>query len=274
MPNQLNFPDPIPVPYIAERPERLSKTDRNLSQVGNKQIVFGTTEKDHAELWVYDSNGSIAGHVNLFATDDALSLTTLVDNTGAYELLNIDMGKAVRLMSIESGRYGFVANYFRDEVGSEVGEHLYIADISNDRTELRLYPKRINDVILREIYEWVVPSVPKLEAQGLIDQTFARSVDFTDQDALNPTKISYDLDVLINGTSSRIQYANAELSFQQMSAKIINLAGDRALIKMAADTTNRYIQEADLQNYIREATGEIIRELRDRGEVDSRFEVF
>jgi hypothetical protein len=274
MPNQLNFSDPIPSPYVAERPERLSKIDRNLSQVGNKQIVFGTTERDHAELWIYDSNGSIAGHVNLFPTDDALSLTTLVDNTGAYEMLNIDMGKAVRLMSIESGRYGFVANYFRDEVGSEIGDRLYVADISNDRTELRLYPKNINDRILREIYEWVVPSVPKLEAQGLIDQTFARSVDFTDSEALNPTKVTADLDRIINGTSARIQYARAELSYDEMVTKVIELAGNRALVKMANDTANRNIQEADLQNYIREASGEVIRELRDRGEIDPRFEVF
>jgi hypothetical protein len=274
MPNQLNFPDPIPTPYIAERPERLSTVDRNISQVGTKQVVFGTTERDHAELWIYDSNGSIAGHINLFPTDDALSLTTLVDNTGAYEMLNIDMGKAVRLMSIESGRYGFVANYFRDEVGSEVGDRLYIADISNDRTELRLYPKNINDRILREIYEWVVPSVPKVEAQGLIDQTFAQSVDFSDADALNTNRITVELDQLINGTSSRIEYSGASLNYEQMISKVINLAGPRALGKMAADTANRNIQDADLQNYIREATGEVIRELRDSGELDPRFEVF
>lgn len=274
MPNQLNFPDQIPVPYINERPERISQTDRSLSRVGTKQIVFGTTERDHAELWVYDTNGAIAGHINLFPTDDALSLTTLVDNTGAYEMLNIDMGKAVRLMTIESGRYGFVANFFRDEVGSEIGDKLYISDISDDRTELRLYPKRINDRILREIYEWVVPSVPKLEAQGLIDQTFARSVDFTDEEALNPNKVTADLDRIINGTSARIQYAQAERNYEDMVIKVIELAGNRALIKMANDTANRNIQEADLQNYIREATGEVIRELRDRGEIDPRFEVF
>lgn len=274
MPNQLNFPDKIPVPYIGERPERISKTDRNLSQVGSKQIVFGTTERDHAELWIYDTNGSIAGHVNLFATDDALSLTTLVDNTGAYEMLNIDMGKAVRLMSIESGRYGFVANYFRDEVGSEIGDHLYIADVSNDRTELRLYPKNINDRILREIYEWVVPSVPKIEAQGLIDQTFAHSVDFTDAESLNPTKVTADLDQIINGTSARIEYSRAELVYNAMVVKVVDLAGERALVKMANDQANRYIQDVDLQQYIRESTAEVIRELRDRGEIDPRFEVF
>lgn len=274
MPNQLNFPDPITVPYVAERPSRISQTDRNFIQVGEKQIVFGVTERDYAELWVYDSNGSIAGHVNLLATDDALSLTTLVDNTGAYELLNIDMGKAVRLMSIESGRYGFVANYFRDEVGSEAGNKLYISDISSDRTELQLYPRNISPEILREIYEWVVPSVPKIEAQALIDQTFAKSVDFTNTETVNSDNVMVKLNNLIGDTSDRVSYADANIAYVDLIATVTDLVRNKALEKMSNDITNRNIQDADLQIYIASAISDTIRELKDSGRIDPRFEVF
>jgi len=274
MPNQLNYPDTIPNPYIAVRPERLSAADRRLTQVGTKQVVFGTTERDHAELWVYDSNGSIAGHINLFATDPSLSLTTVIDNTGAYELLNIDMGNAAKLMTIESGRYGFVANFFRDEVGSEIGNKLYIKDISDDRTELRLYPKSVSAEILQELYEWIVPSVPKPAAQALINQTFAQSEDFTSEESLNPANISLDLANISPSTIPRIRYADAEHTYNLMITQLVDSAGKLALENMALDVNNLNVQDADLERYIKAAVIETIRRLKDSGQLDPRFEVF
>jgi hypothetical protein len=292
MPNQVNYPDPIPVPYIEYRPERLSEEDRNLVQSGIKQILFGTTARDYAELWVYDSNGGIAGHVNLDATNPTLNLATVISNTGAYELLDINMGEAVRTMLVESGRYGFTANFFRDEVGSEYvdnlkpelgsGNRLYITDISDDRTELRLSPKTVNQTIVDEIYEWVLPSVPKLYAQALIDQTFGRSLPteldaggaVPDYQVLSHEEVTVELDKLDPTTYQRIQRSNATTAYQALVTTVTALAGQYALENMAMDVrpSNTNIQQADIERYISEALAKAIHQVKSAG-TDPRFEI-
>lgn len=294
MPNQVNYPDPIPVPYIEYRPERLSEEDRNLVQNRIDQILFGTSERDYAELWVYDSNGGIAGHVNLNVTDPAISLSTIVSNTGAYELLNIDMTQAIQTMLVESGRYGFTANFFRDEVGSEYiddtapelgsGERLFITDISDDRTELRLSPKTVTPKIVQEIYEWVVPSVPKLYAQALVDQTFGESLptdsnDTTiavpEEEILSASKVMAALNALNPDTEARITAAGATNSFNTMVTAMVEEIGILTLELMAADPSNKNVQEEDLLGqlgYISEATAAVIHKYQSAG-IDARFEV-
>lgn len=274
MPNQLNYPDEIPIPYIGVRPSRLTSTDVKFIQNGLKQILFGTTINDLIEIWVYDSNGSVAGHTNLYPESDSLGLITVVDNTGAYEMLDLDMGKIVRIMAVEPGRYGLVLNFFRNEVGSESGDHLYISDISDDRTELRLHPKIVSDSLNRDIYEWIVPSVPKEQAQGLIDQTFGTSDNFTDSQVIDPLKVSKDLDLLIDGTMSRVQYSNSIHSYNDLVSAILAEVHTRALDNMAADVGNLNIQDADLDQYLAEAVADVIREFKDQGIIDPRFDVF
>ena len=302
MPNQVNYPDTIPVPYINYRPERLSEEDRNLVQNRIDQIVFGTSPRDHVELWVYDSNGGIAGHTNVPITDASMSLSTVVSNAGAYELLNIDMGAAIRTMVVESGRYGFTANFFRDEVGSEYvddtkpveygpGKRLYIADISDDRTELRLSPKDVSDALLTEIYEWVMPSVPRLYAQALIDQTFGRSFDTgelaSDQDAqsIDPGDVLDKLDDVMNidpSVRKRIDNSGTMLQYTTMMTEMIPAIGIRSLELMYAaqsPATDVNIQQAQLYQFIEQATIQIINEFKSNPQtpsqkIDPRFNVY
>ena len=53
MPNQLNYPDPLRSTFN-QRPDRLAKIDLELMQVGQKQVLFGITERDVVETWVYN----------------------------------------------------------------------------------------------------------------------------------------------------------------------------------------------------------------------------
>lgn len=273
MPNQLNFPDQLPQKLIIERPSRLARVDTKQFQTGVKQVVFGITERDVVELWAYFPDGRLAGHVTLPVYDQAIRLSTAMDNTGAYEFLNIDFGEVVRRMSLEQGRYGLVVNIFRNEVGSELGEKLTVETISEDRTEVRLVAARPTDNIMRELYEFTVPSVPKIVAQGLVDQTFGKSLDALPDEQLDSDKVLRDVDIFINGTSARIDYADAEFAYELMTTAVLDRAYPIVLNKMAADRQNLNIQEADLERYMSEAIQEVVRDMRDRGEIDNRFEV-
>jgi hypothetical protein len=273
VPNQLNFPDQLPQKLIIERPSRLARVDTKQFQTGVKQVVFGITERDVVELWAYFPDGRLAGHVTLPVYDTAIRLSTAMDNTGAYEFLNIDFGEVVRRMSLEQGRYGLVVNIFRNEVGSELGEKLTVEAISEDRTEVRLVAARPTDNIMRELYEFTVPSVPKIVAQGLVDQTFGQSLDALPDEQLDSDKVLRDVDIFINGTSARLDYADAEFAYELMTTAVLDRAYPIVLNKMAADRQNLNIQEADLERYMSEAIQEVVRDMRDRGEIDNRFEV-
>lgn len=274
MPNQLNFPDRLPVKIVNERPSRLAKTDTKLFEINKKQTVFGITEKDVVELWIYYPDGRIAGHVLLSPTDESLNLITGIDNTGAYEFLNIEMGEIVRRMQLEQGRYGLVANIFRNEIGSAQGEKLFIQTISEDRTELRLTVNRPSNELLHDIYEFIVPSVPKLIAQGLISQTFNETVDFVNpSDKLDSEKVIKDLDLITSNTSSRINYSDSRGSYDSIMKIVFERVHNLTLDYMDADKNNFNIQEIDLEKYISQATQEVIRQMVDRGEIDNRFEI-
>src|SRR5690348_11801545 len=118
MPNQLNYPEPI-TSTINQRPSRFSDRDVALMKNSTKQILFGTSDNDLVEIWIYNSDGTIAYHANIGPTDTALTATTIVDQTGAHELLNLDFTQIQNDIDIEPGRYVLVGNFFRNEVGSE-----------------------------------------------------------------------------------------------------------------------------------------------------------
>lgn len=273
MPNQLNFPDKLPDKLILERPSRLASVDTRQFQTGIKPVLFGITERDVIEIWIYFPDGRIAGHITLPVYDPAIRLSTALDNTGAYEFLNIDFGDVIRRLALEQGRYGLVVNIFRNEVGSETGEKLTLEAISEDRTELRLTAARPTNSIMQEIYEFTVPSVPKLIAQGLIDQTFGQSLDALPEEQLDSDKVLLDADIFINDTSARLKYANAMVAYEIMTITVLDRAYPIVLNKMAEDRQTRNIKEIDLERYMSEAIQEVVRDMRDRGEIDNRFEV-
>lgn len=270
MPNQLNFPNKIPN-ALNQRPERFAVSDTDLFQVGIKPIWFGTNARDRIEFWIYNADGTIAGHITLDANDTALTVTTVVDNTGAYEYVNLDMGDICRRMGLEQGRYALVANFFRDEVGTEDGNQMFITAISPDRTEVQLKPVSIDQPITKQMYEWVVPSVPKTAAQGLLDQVFGSTDDKTN--AVTADLVDADVE-LITYIAPKLQFAGVSVTYQQLINGMLPAIHARALDLMAADTENINIQNADLEAYIGQAVSDVTTQFVSAGAIDPRLTIF
>jgi len=214
MPNQKNFPDEIQeTPNF--RPRRVSQEDRILIQDRldgrriEKEVVFGQTDRDVVEIFVFDELNNIVGHVNLRPNDKALRLIAFqpdqqvgVGQDETPDVLQIDMVNVLLGLGprdpdtgepegLAPGRYSIAVNIFRDEIGREnaaagedpISRRLYISDISPSRKELRLRPAFSNDTIVSEINEFIEPSVPRFVAQAIIDQAFGISLDLLIDDA-------------------------------------------------------------------------------------------
>jgi hypothetical protein len=273
MPNLLNFPDRLPDKLVEERPSRISKSETSEFQTGNKQILFGTTPWDVLEIWIYFPDGRIAGHTTLSVTDPAIKLSTSIDNSGAAEFLNVDFGDILRRLNIEQGRYGLVINIFRNEIGSAENKPLTIETISSDRTELRLSARIPDEKTLREIYEFVVPSVPKISAQGLIDQTFGVSLDVQENERISEKLVLMYLNEIFADTEQRITLSNSSSSYKKIIDYLLKEVRSAIIQKIVDDRYNRNIQERDLIIYLNFALDEAITRLKESGEIDNRFEV-
>jgi len=270
MANQLNFPDPLPT-SVPARPQRIAVEDLSLSVPKNKQVIFGADARENIEIWLYNPDGSFAGHLRLGVNDPALGHITVVDNSGTNEIVGLEMTAICTKIGLEPGRYTMVANFFRDEVGSETGHKLYISDISDDRTELRLKPVFVNDEILRDLYEFTAPSVPKLFAQGLLDQLLRASSDFTNTDSLAYDVVATELNKLRERTVSRLEYSGTYDIYKSTLDNILRRTRTVVLELMDSDRSNRYIQQNDLDSYIYTALQTVITEASARGEIDPRF---
>lgn len=274
MPNQLNFPDELPSTLVNVRPERLDSTETNFFKIGTKQVIFGESSNDVVEVWVYFADGRVAGQITLNVLDPAIKISTVVDNTGAYEFVNLDFGNITRRLALEQGRYAIVLNIFRNEIGSSTGNKLYIDEISSDRTELRLVANVADNNLLRDIYEFITPSVPKIAAQGLVEQTFGKNIDVIESEKVTPDKVKDNLDLLIEDTSSRVNYSESNVSIDQIINTIVDRSYKATLDNMAADVQNKNIQAYDLELYIIAAVQKTILEMNQRNEIDNRFEAY
>jgi hypothetical protein len=267
MANQLNFPDEL-TSTVNQRPNRVANVDAALIRHTQKQILFGTSDRDNVELWVYEPTGTLVGHANFSPTDGALTLSTVVDQTGTYELLNIDMVEASKKLGLEPGRYVMSTNFFRDEVGSEEGYKLYISEISNDRTELRLEPVVVDDVSTHDIYEFVTPSVPREYAQGLMAEVLGQAIQAPPQDVVTEDKVSA---VIGDETMARIEYSGTFDVYQKLLQTVLQRTYSRALDLMALDVFNYYVQSLEIETYVTRALDDTLISMINAGEIDPQF---
>ena len=278
MANQANFPDPLNGTFL-QRPERVAAKDLNLLHPDEQQILFGTTDADNVEIYVYNPDGTIAGHQTLGPTDVALTLTTLVDNTGTYELLNVDMKDVCNRMGMAPGRYSFVCNFLRDEVGSEAGYKLYISQISDDRTELQLIPITVTPQTNSDFAEWINPSVPREFAAALMVQLFGFDISGSGQNSITPSLVAGKLNELTPLTAGgysitdRINYAQAGNAYTAMMSTVLSRTLSVSLDLLAADVYNHNVQQAEINGYIQSASLSVMRGMVTSGEIDSRFEL-
>ncbi|MBW3545718.1 MAG: hypothetical protein KY428_09010 [Bacteroidetes bacterium] len=272
MPNQLNYPNPIKTTEF-QRPSRILSKDDVLIPSESHEVLFGTHPKDHVEIWVYNPDGSFAGHTKLDVSSAELTLATVVDESGVKELLNVDMNSAARLMGLAPGRYAMVFSFLRDEVGSENGYKLYISDISTDRTEVKLQCVDTDALSKYDLREFTVPSVPRKYAQALMDQVFGKSIDAQLHEKVTPDKVLVELNQIHGNTTDRINFSNSLSSYNKIISTIVNRAHTIALNKMDEDKTNLAVQELELLNYIGKAVDDVIYGMKQSGEIDPRFYV-
>lgn len=272
MANQENYPNPLQN-NSNERPIRITHVDESLIKTGDKQVIFGTTERDVVEIWIYYPDGSFAGHINLPVSDPALNISTILESSGPTEVLTIDLADVAQRTGLESGHYSFVANFFRNEVGSESSYKLYIDTISNDRTELRLYPITPTTQTAKDIFEFVVPSVPRQFAKGLLDEVFGEALQAPPNTSIDINNISTNLEASISGTLNKITTAAVSEKYQTMVMDILHVSYLATIEKLAADDKNLNIQSVELEAYVKAALQETISNMVLRGQIDPRFHI-
>ena len=272
MANQLNFPDELQN-VSTQRPSRVSARDLGLIKHEKKQILFGTSTRDKVELWLYNPDNTFAGHTVLLPTDPIVTLTTYVDQSGPYEVLNLDMTALSLRMGINPGRYVLVSNFLRDEVGSEGGYKLYLSEISNDRTEVKLYPVSPTQEVYNDVFDFITPSVPNLFAQGLVDQLFGKNLDIVAGEQIRQSDIDDAVDEFIPGTTVRLKRANMYDSFVVSISKLLPRVYHTTLDLMAADVVNYQVQKIELLGYLVKAFDYHVPFMRARGEFNAFFEL-
>lgn len=312
MPNQKNFPDEIKeAPNF--RPRRVSQEDRVLIQdhLGGrrveKEVVFGQTNRDVIEIFVFDELNNIVGHVNLRPDDKALRLIAFTPNQQVgvgqdqtpdvlqIDLVNVLLGLGPKNEKGEPeglppGRYSIAVNIFRNEVGQEAGgvdNRLYISEISPSRRELRLRPAFSGDKLVAEINEFIEPSVPRFVAQAIIDQAFGISLDILLDEAgisvesIGFNKFEEEIASLDSGnfregeftTANRLRRSGLGSGFFAAFSLVIPQIRNKILDALAIDVKDLQIQDVELQKFIRDGIGRALIELINSGAMDPRLQI-
>lgn len=269
MANQFNYEDELVRGF--QRPERIRESEAFIISLPPKQVLFGTSLSDNIELWFYNPDGTFAAHTTVPAISDNLKHTTIVDQTGAYEFLNINLQKIGLELNLAPGQYNLVANIFSDEIGNEAGEKLYISKISPDRTELQLRPVNVNQDTKDQIFEFIVPGTPRQFTKGLIDQIFGQSLDKTPGSFITQDEIKINIDQADATALERIQNSNANDIYTQTVQTVLSLAYNNVLELLATDIQNRRVQKSELEGYIRTALTKTIHDLNSSNSIDPHF---
>lgn len=270
MANQANFSDKIQI-LINYRPDRPSKIDIDLTSNGKLTYNFGENPNDYLEIWIYNFNGSFAGHLNVKYGDKAIIPSILNQQGQGFFYVNIDMDDLMNRMGISPGQYSVVINFFRDEIGSENGYKTYISDISPDRKELKLSVLDRTNEITNDLYEFLTPSVPKRIANELLDITLSPTSQANSQEKITIDKIVSEIESLIPGINQSLQYAGLTIKYQQAIDLIKRRLLPLAKQKMEDDVNNRAIQQNDLKYYLNDSLTEILNSLNQTHEIDTRI---
>jgi hypothetical protein len=305
MANQSNYPEEITT-FVNQRPSRISAVDEKFIKGWQKNVLFGTSTRDVIELWIYNPDGTFANFVTLEYFDPTIGLSTILDSGNVdgqptnfiYEYINLNLKDIVNRIGIDPGRYSFVANFFVNEVGADESlpdsYQLYLKDVSDDRTEVKVSAILPEPRVVADIVDFVTPSVPRLEAQALTDQTFGFALDGTEApgDAIEldlfkaqidglyqayassfPNKF-YDptpADDLVPSLQDRLDNSDTNAEFALMLDRVLPLARQYSLDALAADFQNFRVQRAELLEYVRLGINKACKQLQDAGLVDNRF---
>lgn len=295
MPNQKNYGNPI-VTFSNERMFRLTEQHQNLFKKGDKFTIFGSDEGHNIELWFSNPNGSPAGHIRIPVTSEHLQIVSLADADGdVYEYVILNLESIIENVTVPGtdvkglrvGRYSVSISLYKDEVGSsssDPNEHgkLLLTDISPTRTEIRLRPKESTETLLNQIYEFVVPSVPRVYAKALLDEIFGKSSSDTLEpddfiqvslEVTNPLIVEFKRLTGNTDTLERIVNSGAGQSYLDTVEEILNRTYFRALTAMLSekDRKDSKVQKLEFTTYISDALVETLSEMETNFEIDPRF---
>lgn len=159
--------------------------------------------------------------------------------------LQINLVEAIKRLNLSPGRYTIAANFFRDEVGSEDGPKLYIADISPTRTELRLSLVKNDPKTIDDLREFAQPAVPPLDAQALVDETFGVALEGS---SVTPAEIETASGVEVTDRLSRSSrdpdfttFVNAALP-RIRAAVLDGIAARNSDLELQADELREIVQ--------------------------------
>lgn len=271
MANQINFGTQIEN-TPEERPSRLDPADYNLVVQGEWMKVFGTNIKDNIEVWFYYPDGTFASTVRIPITDSSVMLSTMYDVSGYFEYINVNLETVAEYAKLSPGRYSVIIYFFMDEVGSRGKQKLYIKDISPSRTELRLSPLKQDIETATEIFEFVVPSVPRVFANGIVDEVFGNNLDVVSGEQITVSEIRTGISELDSTIDSKLNYISGSYSLDNLLLHIINstYSGSLDYLKYSTDPA---VQLVELQNFISSSIQDTIRQYELTNNIDPRFKL-
>lgn len=267
MANQLNFSEPIKN-EPDERPIRLTSGDYNLVAKGEQMKLFGTSTRENLECWFYHPDGTFAATVRIPIEDSSIQLSTMVDGTGVFEYINLNLEKISEYSRLAPGRYSMTVYFFRDEVGNRFNKKLYIKKISPSRTELVLTPIVTDTETAKQIFEFVVPSVPRLYAKGLTDQVFGKNIDVVVGESISNDSIKIQLND--SGSIDRVVRSNSQQSLDNLLLDIEERTYEN-ILELLSSGMDLNIQSIEFQNYISSSINTSIAELKSANAIDKRF---
>lgn len=266
MPNEFNYSSDE-ILSIQSRPERISDFEKKAMTLEIRPVVFGLTSNDCIEIHLYDELDNLVNSAVYYAADPSITTSVVLNDLGQTAFLNLNLANMLSGMDVIPGRYTAVLNFFRDEVGSENGERLYIETISNSRTELRLKSISKAPAVQHDIYEFVTPSTPRIFSQAIVNDILGQSlspeaVKLTAESVLDEMGLAVinEIDYIPGGTANIKAFINAALP--RINKKTVNFLATKG---------DRQIQEPELKGFLFKAIEDSIREMVGEGQLDSRF---
>ena len=216
MPHQPNYVQVLPTKPQSFSVSRIaeSEADRDIL-VGRLPGEFGFDIDDNIELHFYDSQNTLVNSTIVpISTGIVSSRTVILPEGQKEEKLVVDMSRVQKELGLflPAGTYTLVINLFSDEIGSYGNRKLFIEEISDSRTELRLsFNVAYSDVENQELYEFIDPSLPRVLAGGVVGSIMGITEDNL---ITNPTDTGIQSEQFISDVNTQLENLIPTISAQ------------------------------------------------------------
>jgi len=280
MPNQIDYKQNV---NSVPRRDGVLRFATNI----NDQIIleidpaeFAYESNDIAEMHLYESS------TNRLVASAYIPLSTGLISARVYATENQTYTQAVvfemteithRYFShVKPGLYDATVNFFANMVGS-VDDKLIINKISPSRQEIVVtFPSPPTAAQLRDIQEFVPPSVNKRLAQAIIEQLF-KSTNILDNTATDAESlVTADINGAVSSTIAgvRLQYIDQYNRLLSFMPDLLNKIYRTAIANLVeASKTDSRIQQPELELFITTAIQDEVDTFISEGHFDARVQV-